>query len=700
MPTISDISARQIIDSRGQPTVEAVVTLSDGTMANSSTPTGAQINPEIEAATLRDSASQDFFGLGVTQAVKNIETEIKEALIGQDPLYQTKVDQTLVNLDGTKNKSRLGGNAILAVSQAVIKAAANSLKLPLFVYVKEKYQLIDAYRIPTPIFNLLNGGRHGGGTLDFQEFQLVPASHLPYSDALKIGVEMFMAIEKVLKNNGAITNVGLEGGFSPNLANNIDALQIFQEAAKMTRYALSKDAFLGIDLGPDGFYKSNKYTIKDKTQPMNTNQFIEYLQSLHEDYRVFAFEDPLVVSDWSGWKKLTAELGRTAMILADDLVLTNKTLLMKAIAEKAANSLVVKPNRAGTVTETIELVSIAKNADWHTVMSHRSGETNDDILADIAVGIGTEYVKFGAPSRGERVAKYNRLIRIEEILRASRKSPTMETQNQGRTTMANSQTNPQPEPQNSPASPAATPTNNQANPVTPNSAAASGPINPTTPPTTPQNPLQQPPTNPVATQPATPPLNPAAPVQRAVDDAPTVNQPSGQAVGGTPTPSATPAQPSPVPATPELKIDSSSNNQEAPIENIESASNPTTTESRPTAPTNPAPQPTFAEPALAQNLSGAQTSTTPPTQPAVEENVQEDLNELANLAADSQMEPTITPKAAPDLPNQEGLDSELPKPTPPINEITEEGNDQNSQPTQQPGTPPAGLQPPIPPTNN
>lgn len=433
MPTISAITARQILDSRGHPTVEATVHLDNGITATSSVPSGAVANKE-EAAELRDHNSQEYFGLGVSKAVQNVQTVINDRLVGQDPLYQTQIDQMLVDLDGTTNKSRLGSNAILAVSQAVMKVAAASLHLPLFIYVKEKYQIIQSYRIPTPIFNLMNGGRHGSGTLDFQEFQLVPASHLPYNQALRIGVEMFMALDRILEQKGAIRTVGVEGGFSPNLATNTDALEIFSEAAKLTRYTLAKDAFLGLDVSPKWFYKSGKYTVKDRPQPMNGKQLVKFYQDLHHQYRVFSFEDPLMADAWADWKFMTAEMGKTAMITADDLVTTNKTLLMKAIQEQACNALVIKPNRVGTLTEAIEIANLAKQAGWHTIMSHRSGETTDDILADVAVGIGTDYVKFGAPSRGERVEKYNRLLRIEEILLRSQQDT--QRPSQGETSMA------------------------------------------------------------------------------------------------------------------------------------------------------------------------------------------------------------------------------------------------------------------------
>jgi enolase len=415
MARIVTVTGRQILDSQGKPTVEATVQLDDGAAASSSAPSGS-VPTKDEAVELRDHISNEYFGTGVSKAVANINTEIRQKLIGMDPLYQTQVDQALVNLDGTTNKSRLGANAILAVSQAVMKAAAASLRLPLFVYVKEKYQLIQAYRLPTPIFNLINGGRHGSGTLDFQEFQLVPASHLSFPQSLRIGVEMFMAIDKTLEQKGAIRAMGVEGGFSPNLAANADALEIFAEAIRLTPYTLAQDAFLGLDVGPRWFYKSGKYTVKDRPQPMTGKELVKYFEELHQQFRVFAFEDPLLPDAWADWKFMTAEIGKTAMIIADDLTATNKTLLMKAIQEQACNAVVIKPNRVGTITEAIEIISLAKQAGWHTIMSHRSGETTDDILADIAVGVGTDYVKFGAPARGERVVKYNRLSRIAEIL--------------------------------------------------------------------------------------------------------------------------------------------------------------------------------------------------------------------------------------------------------------------------------------------
>lgn len=415
MSKIAKVSARQIIDSRSVPTIEVTVTLDNGISAYSSAPSGGIIN-KAEAFELRDHNPTEYFGLGVSQAVHLVNTEINQRLVGLDPLYQNQVDQALVDLDGTPNKSRLGGNSTLATSQAVMKVAALSLQLPLFVYIKEKYRLTQDFRVPTPIFNLINGGRHGSGSLDFQEFQVVPASHLPYRQALRIGIEIFLSLERVLEQKGAIRAVGLEGGFSPNLATNTDALEILFEACKGTAYTLSKDAFLGIDASPQNFSKGGRFLIRDKNEPLTAKQLIAFYQSLHSQFRVFAFEDALLPDAWGDWKLLTAELGNTAMIIADDLIATNKTLLIKAIEENSCNAVVIKPNRAGTVTEAVEVVSLAKQAHWHTILSHRSGETNDDFSADLAVGLGTEYVKFGATSRGERVEKYNRLLRIQDLL--------------------------------------------------------------------------------------------------------------------------------------------------------------------------------------------------------------------------------------------------------------------------------------------
>ncbi len=607
MASISNITARQIFDSRGIPTVEVTVELDTGVTATSSTPSGSVAN-ELEAHELRDGNKDEYFGLGVLKAVENVNTVIRQELIGKDPLYQTQIDQMLVNLDGTTNKSRLGSNAILATSQAVMKAAAASLKLPLFVYIKEKYQLIQSYRVPTPIFNLLNGGLHGSGTLDFQEFQLVPASHLGYSKALQIGVEMFMAIDKVLEQKGAIRTVGVEGGYSPNLATNTDALEIFAEAIKLTPYGLAKDAFLGLDVAPKHFYRNNKYTIKDRPQAMRAKELVQFYKDLHHQYRVFSFEDPLMADAWEDWKFMTAEMGGTAMIVADDLITTNKTLLMKAIQEKACNAVVIKPNRIGTVTETIEVTHLARQNGWHTIMSHRSGETTDDFMADLAVGIGTEYVKFGAPSRGERVVKYNRLLRIEEILLRSRKpneNTEENTMNMGNATGAN------------------------VNPLgsdLPGDAGTPAPTTPSTPPTAPTQPMTPTPT-PVPTTPEvapTPvPVQPVAPLEPAtpVPTSTPVTEPAPMQPMTVPT-GTVPMQPQPAgtplesaPSTDVNDLQNSINELANMAASVPGATAPVSTAPAPESAPVMSPTPMQPTPANAMPAQPAPAGLTPPTPP-------------------------------------------------------------------------------------
>ncbi len=712
MASIANITARQIFDSRGIPTVEVTVELNTGVTATSSSPSGYIAN-ELEAQELRDGNSAEFFGLGVRNAVNNVNTVIREALVGKDPLYQTQIDQILVNLDGTTNKSKLGANAILATSQAVMKAAATSLKLPLFVYIKEKYQLIQSYRVPTPIFNLINGGAHGSGTLDFQEFQLVPASHLNYSKALQIGVEMFMALEKVLEQKGAIRAVGVEGGYSPNLATNTDALEIFSEAIKLTPYALAKDAFLGLDVAPRNFYRNSKYTIKDRPQPMKARELVQFYKDLHHQYRVFSFEDPLMPDTWSDWKFMTAEMGQTAMIVADDLISTNKTLLMKAIQEGACNAVVIKPNRIGTVTEAIEITHLARENGWHTIMSHRSGETTDDFIADLAVGIGTEYVKFGAPSRGERVVKYNRLLRIEEILLRSRKSdsPT-DTQSAGPTNTTEGN------PMNM--------SNDNGSNVSPLDGSASASTPPTNDTPTTSSPGQTAPTPTVTTDqtPSMPPA-PAAPQG--------TSQATNMAAAGTPQPAV-----APTPTPQQNPAENTAPGMAAPQPTSNPLATPsaaTTPKPGPTLDTTPAPdgaaslQPASqVPPTNVQATAPAPTSPTPdalgsmpPTAPVGTESgapaapanlaapesagndvndLQNSINELANMVATPgaapEPQPTTTqPTAAPATPTP------APTPTAPAAASPVTATPTTPQPgVQSPAEQPAqanGLTPPTPP---
>ena len=653
MATITEVTARQILDSRGVPTVEVTVSLDSGIQASSSAPSGSMANKQ-EALELRDHDSNQYFGQGVSKAVNNVNTEINSKLRGMDPLYQTQIDQTLVNLDGTANKSRLGANAILATSQAVMKVAAKSLKLPLFMYVKEKYQLIDAYRIPTPIFNLINGGRHGSGALDFQEFQLVPASHLQYSQALKIGVELFMAMDRILEQKGAIRTVGVEGGFSPNLATNADALEIFTEAMKLTSYSLAQDAFLGIDVAPRWFHKNGKYTVKDRPQPMNGKTMIKYYQDLHHQYRVFSFEDPLMPDAWEDWKFMTSEMGQTAMIVADDLITTNKTLLMKAIQEKSCNAVVIKPNRVGTLTETIEVLALAKQAGWHTIMSHRSGETTDDVLADVSVGVGTDYVKFGAPSRGERVAKYNRLLRIEEIL--LRSINTQET----------SGVQPMTAPADFPMASTTTtaPSDSASTPFSPSVNAAPAVSEPTLTPanSTPTVPMPAAPSvseTPTSSQPASNGLPPFSKIFASANGAPTTPTPANPFISPapampTPSPVTTPVTPPPAPEPTPLAPNP------APVEPLTPTpvSTPEPTPITPPTPITGTPVPTITPPAGVAPLPAG------PVDEGAEKDLQNSLNELVQMAGNPSVAPAV---AAPAVASSAGpaFPGGLTPPTPP-----------------------------------
>jgi len=413
MATIAALNAREILDSRGIPTIEVNLWLDNNIRVTSSVPSGTSTGKN-EATEIRDGDQSRFMGMGVLKAVANINQTIAPQIIGQDPSNQGNVDQILVNLDGTTKKSRLGANAILGVSIAACKAGAASYNLPLYEYLSLKYQLTTKpYHLPTPMFNVINGGKHGAGNLDFQEFHVTPSTRYPFSKSLQMGVEVYHALEQTLIQNNAIHSTGVEGGFAPNLYTNLDALEIIREATKQTPYNLGQDIFLGLDIAASHFYKNKKYTIKDRSQEFTAQEFIEYYKKLNQDYNVFSLEDPLDESDWKSWKELTTQMSQNTLIIGDDLISTNKNLLKKAISEKACTAVVIKPNQIGTITETVEVCKIAREAKLQLIASHRSGETNDTFIADFAVGIGTNYAKFGAPARGERIIKYNRLLQIE-----------------------------------------------------------------------------------------------------------------------------------------------------------------------------------------------------------------------------------------------------------------------------------------------
>ncbi len=416
MAQITSVKAREILDSRGIPTVETTLTLDETPPVTASAPSGTSTGT-YEAVEIRDEDPKRYQGRGVLQAVKNVDEIIAPKLIGKDPTHQTEIDQMMVDLDGTKNKSRIGANAILSVSVAVCKAGAQVYNMETYDYIKSKYRLAeDPLNIPTPIFNVINGGKHGAGNLDFQEFHVIPSTRMAFSKALQAGQEVYHTIETVLKKHGAIHSVGVEGGFAPNLYKNSDALELIVEAIRNTDFKYGEDVFLGLDVAASNFFKGGKYRIKDQKDPLTTKEFIDYYKALNEEYRLYSLEDPLNEDDWQAWRELSAELGSNTVIVGDDLLTSNRERTEKAIIEKACTAILAKPNQIGTISQTVEVITIAKQAGWQIIVSHRSGETNDDFIADFAVGIGAHYAKFGAPARGERVAKYNRLLRIEEQL--------------------------------------------------------------------------------------------------------------------------------------------------------------------------------------------------------------------------------------------------------------------------------------------
>lgn len=413
MAKIRQIRSREILDSRGSPTLETMVILEGGFVGVASVPSGSSVG-SYEALELRDNDPERYNGLGVLKAISNVEREIAPQLMGMEARDQRAVDEKIIKLDGADNKSKLGANAVLSVSQAVCEAAAASEKLPNYIHVSHLFGLKSIqFKIPSPILNLINGGKHGAGNLDFQEFHIIPSSEKTYSQALQMAEEIYQAVKKVLIRHGAIHSVGDEGGFAPNLFTNLDALEVLVEAIKETKYQFKRDVFLGLDVAADFFFKNGKYSIRDRTTPMDADELIEFYADLVRQYPLHALEDPLDEDDWSGWAKLTKMLS-DSLVIGDDLLATNKARLEKAIKKNACNAALIKPNQIGTITETIEVIKLAHQANFKVVVSHRSGETNDSFIADFAVGVGADYVKFGAPARGERVAKYNRLLAIEK----------------------------------------------------------------------------------------------------------------------------------------------------------------------------------------------------------------------------------------------------------------------------------------------
>jgi len=348
--------------------------------------------------------------------VENINQILGPQITGLDILDPFAIDKKLIDLDGSKNKSKYGANAALALSEVIIKLGASDSKLTLYSWIGElakKAGIKSDLKIPVPLFNMINGGKHGAGNLDFQEFFIIPASSKNYSQGLQTSVEIYHAIGSNLQRKGAIHSVGDEGGFAPNLFTNADALELFVESVRETKYEMGRDVFLGLDVASDSFYKDGSYQIRDKSSPLDDNGLLEYYKTINNQYHLAVLEDPFYEDGWGSWQKLTAEFGNQIAIVGDDLLATNFKRVQKAITEKACNTVLIKPNQIGTISETLSVIKLAKEANWKVIVSHRSGETNDSFIADFAVGIGADYVKFGAPARGERVAKYNRLSSIE-----------------------------------------------------------------------------------------------------------------------------------------------------------------------------------------------------------------------------------------------------------------------------------------------
>ena len=415
MPRIVDIKAREILDSRGNPTIEADVVLESGAVGSACAPSGASTGSR-EALELRDGDKSRYLGKGVTQAVGNINSEIRELLLGRDVTEQRDIDQAMIDLDGTENKGRLGANAILSVSLAAAKAAAAYQKKPLYEYISDLQDDDNEYSLPVPMMNIINGGEHADNNVDIQEFMIQPVGAPTIAEAIRCGAEVFHALKSVLKKRGLNTAVGDEGGFAPDLPSNEAALEAIVEAISLTGYKLGDDITLALDCAASEFYKDGKYVLAGENRSLSAEQFVDYLAELCNRYPIISIEDGLHESDWAGWKILTDRLGDKVQLVGDDLFVTNTKILKRGIDEKIANSILIKFNQIGSLTETLEAIKMAKNAGYTAVISHRSGETADTTIADLAVATAAGQIKTGSLCRSDRVAKYNRLIRIEEEL--------------------------------------------------------------------------------------------------------------------------------------------------------------------------------------------------------------------------------------------------------------------------------------------
>ncbi|SFP86839.1 enolase [Nitrosomonas cryotolerans] len=411
MSAIVDVVAREILDSRGNPTVEADVLLESGVLGRAAVPSGASVGTR-EAVELRDGDKQRYSGKGVLKAVENVNTEISETLMGLDAIEQNAIDQTLIDLDGSENKSRLGANAILAVSLAVAKAAAEESNLPLYRYLGGAGPLT----MPVPMMNLINGGAHANNNISMQEFMIIPLGIQSFREAVRCGAEVFSTLKKLLNDKNMPTTVGDEGGFAPNLASNEAALQLIVQAIDEAGYQPGSDVAIGIDCASSEFFEDGKYHLASENLHLTSTQFTDYLATWVDKYPIISIEDGMSEHDWDGWAKLTSRLGKSVQLVGDDIFVTNSKILQEGITQGVANSILIKVNQIGTLTETLAAIEMAKCAGYTAVISHRSGETEDTTIADIAVATNALQIKTGSLSRSDRLAKYNQLLRIEAEL--------------------------------------------------------------------------------------------------------------------------------------------------------------------------------------------------------------------------------------------------------------------------------------------
>lgn len=413
MTEITDIRAREILDSRGNPTIEAEVELEDGSVGSACVPSGASTGSR-EALELRDHDPQRYMGKGVLQAVENVNRRIREPLLGLDVENQKELDQRMIDMDGTDNKGSLGANAILAVSLAIASAAAKTKKLELYEYLAELDGSPGRYSMPVPMMNILNGGEHADNSVDIQEFMILPVGAANFSEALRCGAEIFHTLKGVLSAKGLSTAVGDEGGFAPDLPSNESALEAIMEAIDKAGYVAGKDVFLALDCAASEFYENGQYVLASEGRSFDSAGFTDYLAGLVKKYPIISIEDGMDESDWDGWAQLTKAVGNEVQLVGDDLFVTNPKILKKGIDDKVANSILIKLNQIGTLSETLEAIQMAKAAGYTAVISHRSGETEDTTIADLAVATAAGQIKTGSLCRSDRVAKYNRLLRIED----------------------------------------------------------------------------------------------------------------------------------------------------------------------------------------------------------------------------------------------------------------------------------------------